>query len=96
MSRTELVIRLVLFLPLLFIAYQVIMLRRILASRAWTLLALGFSLIAILRGVLLFYQPPHIPTLVVTLVAFSAIASGFHVMHQDLQRVMRAYETRGH
>lgn len=85
----EFFVRLAVFLPLTLITFQVLMLRRILRSGAWTLLTAGFSVFAIRGAVLLFAEPPMIFLLAASLVGFSLIAGGFHVLNGDLLRVLQ-------
>lgn len=83
-------LRILAFLPLVVIAAQVVLLRRILNTRAWTLLVLGFVLFVVMRGALFFTTPPTWSVLVATFLGYTLIIAGFHRLRQDLLRILRA------
>lgn len=88
MIRYETLLRLTGFLPLVFITYQVIMLRRILISRAWTKLMLGFITFLLLSAATLFWTIAPEVRLGVALVGYILIARGFHRLRNDLLAVL--------
>ena len=75
------------FLPLAFITFQVLMLRRDLQSAAWNLIAAGFVVFAGLSAYFGLQVPPE--RLVGALIGYGLIALGFHLLHRDLDRVLR-------
>jgi hypothetical protein len=85
----EFLMRLAVFLPLVFITFQVVMLRRLLPSPAWTLLALGFLMFVAARSLTLFSDAGVIVPAGMALVGYALIAVGFHVFRGDLLRVLR-------
>lgn len=91
MSGTDLVwLRVVAFLPLVVITFQVIMLRRILNSRAWNLLVAGFVFFVVTRGSMFLMAPPAWGLLLATFTGYTLIIAGFHLLRRDLLRVLRA------
>jgi divalent metal cation (Fe/Co/Zn/Cd) transporter len=81
------VVRLAVYLPLAFIAFQVVMLRRMLPSRAWTRLATGFVTVALYVGAAMLFDLPSLAFFFARLLAFVFIALGFHTLRDDLQRL---------
>lgn len=93
MPDNEFAVRLLTVIPLAIITFQVITLRRILNSRAWTLLATGFLLFLTMRVATLFVYPfPTIAGLVAFVVGYAIIVVGFHTLRDDLYRVIRRAE----
>lgn len=93
MPDNEFAFRLMTAIPLAIITFQVLMLRRILTSRAWTLLASGFLLFLVMRVTTLFVYPfPTIAGLVAFIVGYAIIVVGFHTLRDDLHRVIRRAE----
>lgn len=89
----SILLRLLSFIPLLFITYQVVLLRQILNSRAWTLLSTGFVVFVALSGVRFFWTPPTMLLLAGGLLGYAIIAGGFYTLRQDLLRIMRRQTT---
>lgn len=85
----ELIARLAVFIPLAIITLQVVLLRRMLTSSAWTMLTLGFITFAGIRGVLVFANPPEMSLIVASGIGYTLIAVGFYTLRKDLQRVLR-------
>lgn len=91
-DEVELFARVAFYLPLAYIAYQMVMLRRRLVSPAWTRLSTGFVLVAILRALSLFMEDvPTIPYLCGLVVCYSFIAWGIGTLRSDVDRL---YEYR--
>lgn len=93
MSRNEFYIRLLLLFPLVVITVQILMLRRLLRSRAWTMLAVGFVIFTIVRvGTVLISPFPAMPALIVYLAGYGIVAYGFLTLHRDLLRVLHSVD----
>lgn len=96
MSGTRLLLLQILaFIPLVVILAQVIMLRRILNSRAWTMIVLGFVVFVLMRGTLFFTTPPTWSLLVATFLGYALIIYGFHRLRKDLLSIMRITVNEG-
>lgn len=83
------ILRFTTIIPLLFITYQVVALRRYLMSPAWTLLMSGFLVFAVLALTLLAGFAYPILRLILSLVGYGLIAAGFHALRRDIIRVIR-------
>lgn len=95
MSPDEMWVRVIVLIPLAAITWQVILLRRILRSLAWNLIASGFVVFVIVRTTSLFAHPfPTIPGLVAFLVGYGLVAMGFYVLYRDLMRLLYGAERR--
>lgn len=77
------------FILLGFITYQVIGLRFMLYSWAWNYLALGFVTFSLLLGVSLFVDLPTIIRLSVSVLGYILISIGLHIMRRDLIRILK-------
>lgn len=95
MSVTELALRIGILLPLGFVTMQAVLLRRMLRSRAWTLLAAGFVTFFLLRASSLVGGLPRMASLAVMLLAYLLVAAGFHTLRNDLRRVLRGVVDTG-
>lgn len=89
MDRGEIWIRIIGLIPLLFITYQVVRLRLILVSRAWTLLASGYVLFTVLRIVPFFVRPRPVISLAVALAGWIIVGWGFWLLRLDLHGVLK-------
>lgn len=83
----ETLVRAAIVLPLSFIALQVLRLSRLLPSAAWTRLALGFGIVAILRASVLLYSPHPIVYNLVLWTAYAFLGWGFHTLTRDVNQV---------
>lgn len=80
-------IQFLLFLPLLFVTYQVIMLRRVLRSRAWTLIMLAF-LAAVVGAALNLLSPlTSVRRVMISLLVYTFLGWGLMTLRKDLTRL---------
>lgn len=84
----ELVIRIAAYIPLILITAQVVWLSRILTTRAWTLLAIGFTVFALLSGMAFFITLPISLRLAGAFLGYLCISVGLHVFRRDLVKVL--------
>lgn len=84
----ETFLRLTATIPLLIITAQVVLLSRILATRAWALLAVGFTIFAVLQVLAFFITFPVWIRLAGALVGYAHIAAGLFVFRRDLLAVL--------
>jgi hypothetical protein len=87
MTRQEVVLRLAFFLPLFFITYQVTMLRRVLRSRSWTSIMIGFIVFALMVGITVIVRLSTEARLVFMLLGYTLIAAGLHMLRNDIHRL---------
>ena len=81
----ELLIRIVTMIPLVVITVQVIMLRRILRSTAWTLLAVGFVIFCLIRATVIVWSGAPLTGLLLSMgLGYGMIAAGLHKLRHDL------------
>lgn len=84
-TDNPLAIRIAAFLPLLYITWQVLQLRKILRSPAWSYLALGFVIFTVIRGVIVFWpMAPVLGLLIAAIVGYLVIAYALHRLRGDL------------
>lgn len=88
-------IRLIAYIPLLTITLQVVWLSRILTTRAWVLLAMGFTAFAFLAGLAFFVLLPISVRLGGAFLGYALISLGFHIFRRDLIRVLSPSTKKG-
>lgn len=93
-ERTELLLRIAVFLPLLLITVQVLRLRQILRSPAWTFQAAGFVLFCIVRGIMFVWHAPVWLLLALTFLGYALISLGLRRLRLDLLLAMGARRRR--
>lgn len=84
----EPLVRFAFYLPIAVIAAQVMILSRLLPSRAWMLLGIGFGMVAVLRALPFFMEMPTIIYLAGLVCAYAFIAAGFWKFTRDVRYVL--------
>lgn len=88
-SAGEILIRSLLFIPLIYITWQVLYLSRILASRAWLLIFLGILAFALWVTYTIFFEPHPRMRIFATMIGYVLLGAGFHLLRGDLDRILK-------
>lgn len=82
-------VRLIIVVPLAVITYQAVTLRRMLPSRAWSLIAGGFVVFLLVTLTGFFTSMGIYWRLGFTLFGYGLVAAGFHMLRNDLRGALR-------